>query len=221
MLRKALVGMLLVLAVTSPAWAQTPKGDFSVLFGYTLSDGVSGGPYKAPDGGTYDRVDPKDSMMFGLSGGFYVTPNFEVGFMWRRQATSMEMSGTRTNNLGDTNIDGYHAFFAYHGGEGDARVRPYFLFGLGATHYGGFSYTPPGGATQTAGGETQFSGTIGAGVKAYASPNVGFQAGVQWTPTYIKSDPGGYWCGWYGCYMVGDAQYSNQFEFAGGLTVRF
>jgi len=24
-----------------------------------------------------------------------------------------------------------------------------------------------------------------------------------------------------GCYVVGDAQYSNQFEFTGGLTFRF
>jgi hypothetical protein len=118
-------------------------------------------------------------------------------------------------------IDGYHAFFAYHVGEPEAKVRPYILFGLGATHYGGFSFTAPGGTTQTSSGETQFSGTFGAGIKAYASPAVGFQAGMQWTPTYIKSDPAGYWCGYYGCYVVGNAQYSNQFEFVGGVTFRF
>ena len=221
MIRKALLGALFVLALSSPAWAQATRGDISLLFGYTLSDGVSGGPYKAPDGATYDRVDPKDSMMFGISGGVYITPSWEIGFIWRRQPTTLEMSGTKTVDLGDTEIDGYHAFFAYHAGESEARVRPYVLFGLGATHYGGFSFTVPGGTTQTAPGETQFSGTVGAGVKAYASPKVGFQAGLQWTPTYIKSDPAGYWCGWYGCYVVGDAQYSNQIEFVGGLTIRF
>jgi outer membrane protein W len=221
MLRKALVGMLFVLAVTSPGWAQTPRGDFSVLFGYTLADGVSGDPFRAPDGATYDRVDPKDSVMFGIAAGYYVTPGWEIGFMWRQQPTTIEVSGTRTTELGDSKINGYHGFFAYHFGEPEAGVRPYLLFGLGATHYGGFSIQTPSGATETAGSETQFSTTWGAGVKAYASPNVGFQAGVQWTPTYIKSDPGGYWCGWYGCYVVGDAQYANQFEFVGGITVRF
>jgi hypothetical protein len=44
---------------------------------------------------------------------------------------------------------------------------------------------------------------------------------MHWTPTYIKSDPGGWWCGYYGCYLVGDAQYSNQLHFVGGVTARF
>ena len=40
--------------------------------------------------------------------------------------------------------------------------------------------------------------------------------------TYIKSNPAGYWCDpYFGCWAVGDAQYSNQLEFAGGVTLRF
>lgn len=221
MFKKVFVCALLVLAMASPAWAQSHRGDISVLFGYSLSDGVTGGPYFAPDGAAYDRIEPKDSMMFGVSGGFFVSPGWEIGFMWRQQPTTLEMSGTKTVELGDSTISGYHGFFAYHFGESGVNVRPYILFGLGATHYGGFSYKDPGGVTQDAGGETQFSSTIGAGVKAFASKNVGVQAGIQWTPTYIKSDPAGYWCGWYGCYVVGDAQYSSQFEFFGGIVFRF
>jgi len=39
---------------------------------------------------------------------------------------------------------------------------------------------------------------------------------------YIKSDAEGYWCDpYWGCYVVGDAQYSNQFGFSGGITLRF
>ena len=72
------------------------------------------------------------------------------------------------------------------------------------------------------GGETQFSTTWGAGVKLFPAPNFGVRFGMQWTPTYIKSDPGGYWCDpYWGCYMVGDAQYSHQFQFNGGVTFRF
>jgi len=44
----------------------------------------------------------------------------------------------------------------------------------------------------------------------------------RWTPTYIKSDPEGYWCDpYWGCYTVADAEYSNQFELSGGITLRF
>ena len=58
-------------------------------------------------------------------------------------------------------------------------------------------------------------------MKAYANPRVGFSMTARFTPAYIKSDPAGYWCGFYGCYVVGDAQYSNQFEISGGLSLRF
>jgi hypothetical protein len=32
----------------------------------------------------------------------------------------------------------------------------------------------------------------------------------------------GWWCDpYWGCYLVGNSQYSNQFQFTGGVTVRF
>ena len=46
--------------------------------------------------------------------------------------------------------------------------------------------------------------------------------GLRWTPTYIKSDAEGYWCDpYWGCYVVGDAQYATQFDINGGVTFRF
>jgi hypothetical protein len=58
MFRKALVSVLLVLAVTSAAWAQPAKAEITVLIGHTLADGVSGDTYHAGNGQTYDRVGP-------------------------------------------------------------------------------------------------------------------------------------------------------------------
>ena len=221
MFKKAIISALLVLATTSAAWAQSPKVEVAGLFGYSLTDGVSGDPYKAGDGNTYDRVDPKDSMAFGLSFGYFVTPKAQIGFLWRRQPTSLEVSGTTVKKVADINIDGYHVFGAYYFGDEEAKVRPYILLGLGATNYGAFSYQTTTG-TKNISGNSQFSSTWGAGVKIYPSPHVGLQAGMQWTPTYIKSDAAGWWCDpWFGCYVVSDAQYSNQFEFVGGLTFRF
>jgi hypothetical protein len=63
---------------------------------------------------------------------------------------------------------------------------------------------------------------LGAGAKFYGASNFGARVGVRWTPTYIKSDANGYWCDpYWGCYLTGNAQYSNQFEFNGGITLRF
>ena len=222
MFRKAFVSALIVLAATSAAWAQQPKVEFTGIIGWTLADGVSGDSVKALNGQTYDRVDPKDSLNFGFSLGFFVTPSAEIGFLWRRQATELEISGTRTDTLGDLNIDGYHGYGAYYFGDPEAKARPYIMGGLGATHYGSVSYSRVDGSTATTDSGTQFSTTWGAGLKVNASPNVGMKVGIQWTPTYIKSDAAGWWCDpWWGCYVISNAQYANQFEFVGGIAFRF
>jgi len=222
MLKRAVVIAFVVLAAASAAWAQTPKVEITGIVGWTLADGVSGDPIKASNGQTYDHIGPQDSVNYGLSVGFFVTPSAEVGFLWRRQATKLDISGTTTTTVGDLNIDGYHGYFAYNFGDAEAKVRPYVMGGLGMTHYGSVSYTKTGGTPATTGSGSQFSTTWGAGVKVNASRNVGIKLGMQWTPTYIKSDAAGWWCDpWWGCYVISDAQYSNQFEFVGGISVRF
>jgi hypothetical protein len=56
----------------------------------------------------------------------------------------------------------------------------------------------------------------------FPSPNFGIRLEARWTPTYIKSDAAGWWCDpYWGCYVVGDSQYSNQFEVSGGVILRF
>ena len=200
MFRRVIICALIVVATSSAASAQSPKVEVAGLFGYTLADGVSGDPYKASDGKTYDRVDPKDSINFGFSVGFFLNPSAQVGFLWRRQPADVEVSGpSAVTNLGKMNIDGYHGYAAYYFGDPDGKVRPYIMGGLGVTNYGSFSFTTPTG-TKTTSGTAQFSSTWGAGVKFYPSPKAGVQFGVQWTPTYIKSDAAGWWCDpWFGC----------------------
>ena len=71
-------------------------------------------------------------------------------------------------------------------------------------------------------GDTRFSWTTAAGLKIYPKPGVGIRLEGRWTPTYIRSEAAGWWCDpFWGCYLVGDAQYSNQFELAGGINFRF
>jgi opacity protein-like surface antigen len=222
MVKKTILVALMLMVASSAAWAQTPKVEFTGIIGWTLADGVSGDPVMALDGNTYDRVDPKDSVNFGFSLGFYLSPSAEVGFLWRRQATQLDIAGTAVTTLGDMNIDGYHGYGAYYFGDPENKARPYIMGGLGATHYGSVSYTKVDGSAGTTGTGTQFSTTWGAGVKVNASPNVGLKFGIQWTPTYIKSDAEGWWCDpWWGCYVVGSAQYSNQFDFNAGISFRF
>jgi hypothetical protein len=119
------------------------------------------------------------------------------------------------------NVYNYHGYYSYSFGNIDAKARPYVLVGLGATQYGSVDATL-GDLEQSVGGGTQFSGTGAFGVKVFpfASPKFGLRAEVRWTPTYIKSDAGGWWCGYWGCYVVEDPQYSNQWELNGGFVLR-
>ena len=111
---------------------------------------------------------------------------------------------------------------AFNAAAPDAPVRPYLMIGFGATNYGSVDFTRGNGVAASTGSETQFSTTWGAGVKLFGSGNVGGRVGLQWTPTYIKTDSEGWWCDpYWGCYVVGDAQYSNQFQLQGGITFRF
>lgn len=221
MIRKTVLMAMLVALGAATASAQDARVEVSGTAGWTFSDGVSGGPIVIPGTGSFDRVDPKDAFSWGLRIGFLVNDNSEIGFLFDQQSTQLEIAGTSTVELGDLSLRNYHGYYAYNFGDTDAPARPYFLFGLGATQYGSISGTV-GARTGEIDGTTKFSGSGALGIKMFPSPKVGIRLEARWTPTYIKSDAAGWWCDpYWGCYVVGDAQYSNQFALSGGITLRF
>jgi hypothetical protein len=220
--RRLIVWASFVALAAGAASAQDYRVEIGGNVGWTQSDGVSGQPILAGDGRFYDKIDPKDSMSWGLDLGFFVNENFEIGGLFSQQMSNMVIGGATERELGDWNVSNYHGFFAYNSGASDSRARFYILGGLGATSYGTVNFVAVTGQNREIGGETKFSTTWGAGFKLYPSERIGLKFGARWTPTYIKSDAVGWWCDpYWGCYTIGDAQYSNQFEFSGGLSLRF
>jgi hypothetical protein len=212
----------LVALAATPSWAQDHRVELGGSAGWTFSDGVSGDAIRAGDGNLYNSIDPEDSFSYALDLGFFVNDNVQIGGLFSQQKSKMIIGGGVERELGDWSVDNYHGFVAYNSGDSDAKARFYVLLGLGATHYSSVTFTTAAGQSRELGGETQFSTTWGVGVKVYPGESVGFKLGVRWTPTYIKSDASGWWCDpYWGCYVTGDAQYSNQFEFTGGLSFRF
>ena len=221
--KRAFIGAaVLAAAATAQAQDDDARIELSAMAGWTASDGVTGSPILAGDGNIYDSVNPRDSFSFSLSGGYYVTPQVMVEATWNRQYSDLELGGTNTRGLGDFNIDNVHGLVAYHFGDLNAPLRPYVAGGLGWTNYGTLDFVAPDGAGRAIDGESRFSTKWEAGVKMSAGRNLALRAGVNFTPTYVKSDATGWWCDpFWGCYVTGDAQYSNQWEFAGGLSFRF
>ena len=221
MLKSVVVAGVLVLGV-GIAEARAQGVEASIWGGWVFSDGVSvSTPVLGGDGNVYSRVDPKDSSVFGVNVGFFASESAEIGFMYSRQFSTLLFGGTADREVGDLNVDTYHGYFSYDFAMGEGRIRPFALIGFGATNYSQVDVTLVG-VNRSLPGDTRFSTTWAAGVKFFAGPRVGARAMVRWTPTYIKSDPGGWWCDpFWGCYLAGDPQYSNQFEISGGVTFRF
>ncbi len=222
MIRKSAWILVLALALAVPAAAQQHKAEVTVNVGWIFSDGVTGDSIVGGDGNTYNRIEPKSSGGLNVTFGFLPSENTEVGFLYGRQMSELRVKGTATRKIDDMAVDTYHVYFGYNFGDFDAPVRPYVMFGLGGTHYNSVTFTPAAGGQRDIPGQTKFSTTLGAGVKVYPARNFGVKLGARWTPTYIKSDAAGWWCDpWWGCYVVGNSQYSNQFEFTGGVAFRF
>jgi len=213
MIRKTILTAMAVAFVAATVSAQDPRVELSGTAGWTFSDGVNVGSIDDSP----ITVGPKDAFSWGARIGFMVTPNVEIGGLFNLQSTDLEVEGFGLAATVSQKVYNYHGYLAYNFGESDASVRPYVLGGLGATQYGGLDT-----AVGTTSGETQFSTTWAAGLKIFPGRNFGIRLEGRWTPTYIKSDAEGYWCDpYWGCYTVADAEYSNQFELSGGITLRF
>jgi opacity protein-like surface antigen len=234
MTRRTVLATIITASLGGAAYAQDPRFEINANFGYTFSDGVSG---SAQDrfGNEFARIDPADSFSWNLRAGYLATEHVEVGALFGMQSSSLEISANdravarEPFTIGDETLYNYHGYVAYNFGE-SSKLKPYLLFGLGATQFGSVKVDTAKVPVQfdaqqqqrEIGGNTKFSTIWAAGVKFYPGKNVGLRLEGRWTPTYIKSDASGWWCDpYWGCYMAGDAQYSNQFELGAGIGFRF
>jgi len=211
----------LVFLLASTAGAQDHRVEISGWGGYTFSEGINVNP-NTTIGILVREVHPTSGPAYGASVNVFVTEDVQVGFLWDQQESELEIKGTGglgKTNVADMKVRNYHGIFTYNFGDERDTMRPYILGGVGATQYS------PGNIMQfSVDGATKFSSTWGGGVKFYAGDVFGINVGARWTPTYIKSDPGGIWCSPYwpgGCWQLAEPDYSNQLEFFGGVVLRF
>jgi len=199
---------------------QEKKVEITPFFGYAFSEGINIQPVDPGDGTIINGIDSKSGISYGFQADFLLSENVSAGFLFSEQDSALlGKSGGADREYTDLKLRNYHGVLTYNMGAEDDSVRPYFFGGLGGTQ---FSFDQIEGSDVS--GETRFSTTWGAGVKVYPRENVGLRLGGRWTPTYIKSDPAGVWCSPYwpwGCWVVSEADYANQFELSAGLSFRF
>jgi len=222
-IRRVVVLASFVTLAAGSSWAQDHRVEIGAVAGYTFSDGVTGNGILAGNGVLYNGIEPKDSFSYGFDIGFFLTEHWEVGGLFSQQKSTLSITGpTNSFDIGDMSVDNYHGVITYNFGDSHSKTRLYVMGGAGGTHYSGVNYTSLLGQPRETNSHSQFSTTWGLGAKIYPANNVGLKLGFRWTPTYVKSDYAGWWCDpYWGCYVAQNAQYSNQFEFAGGLSFRF
>ena len=219
--RSSLVVVLMVAVAGRTLFAQSVE--ITPFAGYTFSDGISFDPQTVVNPLTenstvVDKLVPKSGFSYGAQIDYLVTEGFAVGFQFSDQLSNLQV-GTEGGDLVLTgmNVRNYHGVFTFNFAE--EGLIPYFFIGLGATQYSFDKFN--GNSIE---GATKFSSTVGAGLKLMTSEHFGVRLNGRWTPTYINSDPVGIWCSPYwpgGCWVVGDANYSHQFELSSGIVFRF
>ena len=195
---------------TLPAAAQF-RFELQPFAGYKFGGGTDVN-YNSNTGINHINVD--SSVAYGVTATFNPSANFGLEFLWNRQPTKVSGSlaggGTYGTKVGVT-LDQFHGDFLLSFTEHGSKVEPFVLVGLGATDMHG-----AGSST------TQFSWSVGGGVKYFASRHVGFRAQARYAPTYLYSTNGGVWCNWWGyCWVVPNDHFLHQGDVTGGIIFRF
>ena len=218
-----------LIVVSLICWASAPSRvdaqDFKRFEVQPFIGGTVGGgiPLRTFDNIEYGKVHVKNSLNAGVTFGYNFSEQVEAEFLWRRQYSEGEATGTVipspvvpiSGKLFNLNIDQYQGNMLYHFASGEAKTKPYLLFGLGAS-------TLRASTDNGSGSFTKFSFGLGGGIKRFFTDSFGVRAEVRWTPTYLYSTYGGVWCNIYGfCWTIPSDTFMNQVDFTTGVVWRF
>lgn len=167
---------------------------------------------------TFERIDVRNGLSYGLSAGYLLGDHASIEFLWNynKADTVAEPRGGGTDRKVFTlDTNQYFANFLFHTSPRERKLRPYVLAGLGATNLHA--------ASSSNSSITRFAFDLGAGAKYNFNRRFGMRVQAKWSPTYITTSAGGFWCDpvWGGCWVVGDNHFLNEFDAAVGLTLRF
>jgi hypothetical protein len=209
----ALLAFFLASAASTPAQG---KFEVSPFVGYETSASY---PVTLSSNGAIvnpiDRLRVNDATSYGTFLDYNLAENFQVEFMWDRNNTSYSarpLGSSTYFKAYNSDIDQFQFGGAYTFLDSSHRVRPYFAASVGFTHDSNY------GGNQN---RTEFSYSVGGGVKYYLSRHFGLRGDIRYLPTYGSSSYG-FYCDPFGfCYNAKVANFLNRGNFVGGLIFKF
>jgi Outer membrane protein beta-barrel domain len=185
--------------------------------GYETSGSYPVSAFSSTGGGAIpiNRLRVNDALAYGTFVDIGLTENSQFDFMWNRNNTSYDAHDILTNSYFhayDSDIDQFQFGALYMFRSSDVKLRPYIVGGVGFTHDSNSNSTP---------NRTEFSWSIGGGVKYFAGRHIGFRADARYLPTYGSSSNATYCDPFFGCYNTRVSNYLNRGSFVGGVIFRF
>jgi hypothetical protein len=193
--------------------AKPLRFDFSLLGGYRTNINFTGPADETVTPSTPSPqavIDPSPS--YGFAFGARINEEDLIEVRWARMKSTMRLEQNfLTTFQQNVTVDQYHGDFTheYILDNWPARVRPYVMASIGATHISG-------SVTRSF---TRFSLGIGAGFKVFFNRNVGFRLQGEWLPIVVDPEVGLVCSG--GCLIRIRTQVTSQGEFAVGPLFRF
>jgi len=185
--------------------------------GYESSASYPVSAFSTSGGGVVpvDRLRVDNSVAYGTMLDYSFTENSQFDFMWNRNNTSYDARNILTNSYFhayDSDIDQFQFGALYMFRNSEVKLRPYVVGGVGFTHDSNNNGTP---------NRTEFSWSIGGGVKYYVSRHIGFRGDVRYLPTYGSSSNAVYCDPFFGCYNTRVSHYLNRANVVGGIIFKF
>lgn len=165
--------------------------------------------------GTINRLRLNGALAYGTFFDYSVTENFQPEFMWDHNNTSYSAHNLLTNsyfNAFHSDVDQFQFGGLYMFRSSEVKLRPFFVASVGFTHESNNN----GNANRT-----EFSWSIGGGVKYYVSRHIGFRGDIRYLPTYGSSSVGVYCDPYFGCYNATIHNYLNRANMVGGIVFKF
>jgi opacity protein-like surface antigen len=181
-------------------------------YGYQLNGGLD------LSTSIFRRIDVQNASNYGATVGYLFAEHFGLEFQWNRtrpNTVAQPRAGGPDIKVFTMNQNQYLGNFVYHFKSQESALRPFAFVGFGASSL----------STNRAGvsGTTRFAFALGGGAKYNLTRHFGLRGQLKYSPTYITTTDGGYWCDpfWGGCWVVGNNHYLNEFDMTGGIIFRF
>ncbi len=211
-MRFAATALFLLAAISVRA---QERFEFTPFVGYETSASYPVGVTTFPEGqDQIDRLRVNDGIAFGTFLDYSLTENFQPEFMWNHNNTSYSAHDILTNSYVSayhSDIDQFQFGGLYMFRSSEYKFRPYVAASLGFTHDSNGNNTP---------NRTEFSYSLGGGVKYSLGRHVGLRGDLRYLPTYGSSSNELY-CGPFGCYYANVSHFLNRGSFTGGIIFKF